>query len=73
MASKDYLDAIVHTAIPRPNGNYFAKYHLIKNSEIKLQKFERFARHSLPGALHVNYYWRHLPDGKNFAFQRPLQ
>jgi hypothetical protein len=72
MASKDYLDATIYTTVQQRNGNYFLKYHKIKNTEWKLQKFERFAR-TIVGASHVNYYWRHLPEGQKFAFQRPLQ
>jgi hypothetical protein len=73
MASNDYLNALIDTRIPKGNGTLFAKFHWIKNSEEKLQKFERFALEKYPDAWFVNYYWRHLPNGKNFAFRRYIQ
>jgi len=68
--SRDYLDAIVHCYID--GRDEFKKYHKIKNVEHKLEKFETFARSRFPASDYVNYYWRHLPDGRNFAFRRYL-
>jgi hypothetical protein len=73
MASKEYLNALIDTRIPQGNGTTFAKYHTIKNTQEKLQKFERFALGKFPQAWFVNYYWKHLPEGDNFAFRRYLQ
>jgi len=67
--SKDYLDATI--VCYNDGQKTFKKYRSIKNVEAKLQKFERFAR-TFPGADYVNYYWKHLPVGSNFAFQRYL-
>lgn len=63
------LDAIVVCYVNKKHE--FKKYKLIKNVEMRLRLFEDHAK-TLPGAQYVNYYWRHLPKDKNYAFRRYL-
>lgn len=66
--SKDYLNPTIHCYID--GKDVFKKYHLVKNAESRLQKFEAFAKRKFPAADYVNYYWSHPPH--DFAFRRYL-
>jgi len=72
MLSTSYLDATVFCATKDPKAKKVTyRFSFIHRSEEKLQKFERMAI-KFPRAWYVNYYWRHLPEGQNFAFRRYL-
>jgi hypothetical protein len=67
MGSGKYLDATIVLYI---DGRHeFKKYRKIKDTESRLEKFERFARSTFPQADYINYYWN---DSSKYAFRRYL-